>query len=352
MTIESYSIDDIIAEIPGTTDGVGSDLSLTSVYDEIKHARFEEDSNLSLGVWERDLKKADWKLVENLTVDSLKNRTKDLQVLAWLIEAIVVLRGFEGILEATELLRSFLESFWASCYPKTNDHESDIEYKYRILDWIYDTVAKRMLYIPFAKLGNAAETTVNLYQYEYALEIQARQVSSPKSAEELGKYAQKNDIKTIDEIHRIVGQISPESIRQFSEISERIQEGIKNLTHTISKISESKAFGIFTKTVTNLSKINGLLIKYAPQENDLIQKEEGDASLLETVTKSPNMERAALYRQLVNIKQQLIETDKHSPSHFLLELVVSWQNKTLLEIINDLKQGETSAHKLLRILMS
>ncbi|MDR1034359.1 MAG: type VI secretion system ImpA family N-terminal domain-containing protein, partial [Holosporales bacterium] len=179
-----YTIDDIVAEIPDSVNGVGSDLSLTSVYDDIKRARFEEDDGLSLGVWERELKKADWRLVEKLTMSALKNKTKDLQILAWFIEATVVLHGFSKIPLAIEFLSSFIESFWTSCYPKTGNDESDFEYKFRILDWTYEMIAKRVLFIPFAELESIGEKSINLYQYDYALEIKMRQVRSPKHSEE------------------------------------------------------------------------------------------------------------------------------------------------------------------------
>ena len=349
---DTYIIDEITTEIPGTPEGVGEDLSLTSVYDEIKHARFSEDAGLSLGVWERDLKKADWKLVEKITRASLKNKTKDLQILAWFIEATVVIQGISGILSSIGFLRSFLESFWTSCYPRSDDQEADAEHKFRILDWIYDNVAKRMLYIPFARLENSDGTSVNLYQYEYAIDVQTRQARSPSHAEEISKSANSNDIKTIDEIQGIISQINPAFVDQFSETNRQIQEEVKNLAHTISKISEAKSFGIFFKVLDNLEKIEQIFKTYAPQREVPHQQSEELPLQGAPVAKSTSTDRDLLYRQLAQIRFQLMEADKHSPSHCLLDLIVSWQDKTLLEVINDLKQGQTPAHHLLRILMS
>ena len=76
----NYEISDIIAGIPGSPDESGFDISLSKSYDDIREARFEEDSSISFGIWERELKKADWDLAEQLCVETLKTKSKDFQV--------------------------------------------------------------------------------------------------------------------------------------------------------------------------------------------------------------------------------------------------------------------------------
>ena len=55
---------------------VGDNLYYDPVYDQIKEARREDDPTLSQGVWEFDLKKADWAVVENLCSRALITQTK------------------------------------------------------------------------------------------------------------------------------------------------------------------------------------------------------------------------------------------------------------------------------------
>src|SRR3954466_7875274 len=66
---------------------VGPSLRYEPVYDDIRLSREEDDARLSMGVWQRDLKQADWYKVEALCVDALLNTSKDLQIAAWLTEA-------------------------------------------------------------------------------------------------------------------------------------------------------------------------------------------------------------------------------------------------------------------------
>ncbi|MDR1364978.1 MAG: type VI secretion system ImpA family N-terminal domain-containing protein, partial [Holosporales bacterium] len=142
MSRISLDIDTILSEIQGSPDGVGFDVSFTKVYDDVKEARFEEDHTVSRGVWERELKKADWSQVEKLAYVALSEKSKDFQILGWLVEALVPLDGFYGIARGVKILSGFVRAFWKLGYPKTEDMESDEEQKFRILEWIYDSIAR------------------------------------------------------------------------------------------------------------------------------------------------------------------------------------------------------------------
>src|SRR4051812_43072758 len=74
----------------------GENLRYEELYDRIRNAR-REDPDLPMGVWETDLKRADWSLVEALCTEALEQRTKDLQIAIWLLEARIVLHGFSGV---------------------------------------------------------------------------------------------------------------------------------------------------------------------------------------------------------------------------------------------------------------
>ena len=104
MNRHQYNISNILKEIDGSPNSVGFDISLSRTYDEIKEARFEEDDSVSFGVWERDLKKADWQKVEKLCVEALESQSKDLQIVCWLIESLVFLENFSGLAKGIEIL--------------------------------------------------------------------------------------------------------------------------------------------------------------------------------------------------------------------------------------------------------
>src|SRR3954468_24124834 len=92
-------------------------LRYAPVYDKIKEARRKED-HIAQGDWQRPLKEADYRLVIKLSVEALTRSSKDLQIAAWLTEALVYQEGFGGLITGFELLRGLLENFWDSVYPE------------------------------------------------------------------------------------------------------------------------------------------------------------------------------------------------------------------------------------------
>jgi type VI secretion system protein ImpA len=65
----------------------GEWLRYDDLHDRIKEARREDDPDLPLGVWQTELKRADWPTVQTLCAGALAGYSKDLQLAAWLLEA-------------------------------------------------------------------------------------------------------------------------------------------------------------------------------------------------------------------------------------------------------------------------
>src|SRR5260221_8924979 len=101
--------DDLLNPIPGENPS-GANLRYAPVYDKIKEARREED-DAPQGEWSHERKVADWKLVIKLSGDSLATKSKDVQLAAWLIEAMLRTEGFAGLLAGLKLLHGLIETF-------------------------------------------------------------------------------------------------------------------------------------------------------------------------------------------------------------------------------------------------
>ena len=94
----------------------GEDLRYTAVYDDIQEAR-RADEVLEQGDWQHELKTSDWVTVYRIAQDALTTRTKDIQIAAWLLEALTATRGFEGVARGLEMLSRLLEQFWGQHLP-------------------------------------------------------------------------------------------------------------------------------------------------------------------------------------------------------------------------------------------
>ena len=114
--------DDLLNPIEGPNPS-GSNLRYEPVYDKIKEARREEDQPPP-GMTERDRKVADTLLVIKLTTDLLTNKTKDLQLAAWLTEALLKRKGFAGLKDGLGLCYGFVNKFWDTVYPELEEGDA------------------------------------------------------------------------------------------------------------------------------------------------------------------------------------------------------------------------------------
>jgi type VI secretion system protein ImpA len=124
--------DDLLNPIPGENPS-GANLRYAPVYDKIKEAR-REDDDAPQGEWAHERKVADWKQVVKLAGEALATKSKDLQLAAWLTEAMLRTEGFAGLLAGLKLLQGLLETFWDTLYPEIED--GDAEMRAAPLDWV------------------------------------------------------------------------------------------------------------------------------------------------------------------------------------------------------------------------
>ena len=130
----------------------GEDLRYTPLYEDLKEARRSEDA-LALGDWKRSVKSSDWDRVIALSVTSLSERTKDLQIAAWLSEALTAAEGFQGLSIGLELLTGLLVRFWDGVHPVIED--GDLEGRVAIFEFLNE---KLSLYLKQAPLTDPRNT--------------------------------------------------------------------------------------------------------------------------------------------------------------------------------------------------
>lgn len=123
-----------------------------TTYAEIKESRTEEE-DLPQGEWERERKTADWQRVEELATEALSERTKDLQIAAWLTEALVHREGFGGLRDGLRLMRGLLERFWDSVHPRIED--GDMEFRASALTWVGDRLGSAVRAVPLTADGHS-----------------------------------------------------------------------------------------------------------------------------------------------------------------------------------------------------
>lgn len=143
-------ISDLLQPVAGANPG-GADIRYEPVFDKIKQARVEED-DLPAGDWSRSRKTADWAQVIKLASDVLAKQSKDLQVAAWLSEALLKREGLGGLRSGLDLIASLLSDFWEHVHPEIED--GDLEFRVAPLTWVAQYLEAPIRLVPIDTSGH------------------------------------------------------------------------------------------------------------------------------------------------------------------------------------------------------
>ncbi|MEO0249746.1 MAG: type VI secretion system protein TssA, partial [candidate division WOR-3 bacterium] len=164
--------DDLLNPIPGENP-CGENLRYSAIYDKIKEARREED-DAPQGEWRRERKVADYPLVIKLAGEALATKSKDLQIAAWLTEALIKTESFRGLRAGLDLIRGLIENFWEGLYPEIED--GDLELRAAPLEWLGTRMDSILKTLPITRTG------ASWYQYR-----EARSVGYEEDADDAAK---------------------------------------------------------------------------------------------------------------------------------------------------------------------
>jgi type VI secretion system protein ImpA len=172
MATASLVISDLFDPI-STDQPAGVDLRWTPEWDRIKEAR-RSDDGLESGKWaKKESKSADWRLVRELTLPLLRERSKDLQLGMWLTEANLKLQGFEGFRDGLRLIRELMVRYWdKGLYPPMEEGPED---RAGPLEWLNNKLVDSITAIPITARGDGGQ------DYSLIELLEARSVGSESS---------------------------------------------------------------------------------------------------------------------------------------------------------------------------
>ena len=164
--------DDLLNPIAGDNPA-GVDLRYDPIYDKIKEAR-REDDDAPQGEWQHARKLADWPLVIKLAGEALATRTKDLQLAAWLGEAMLRREGFGSFRATLDVTRGLIDRFWDHVYPVVED--GDVEMRAAPLEWLGLKLEVPVKSVPLNRAGHS------YFQYAEARSIGTEQDADADAA--------------------------------------------------------------------------------------------------------------------------------------------------------------------------
>jgi type VI secretion system protein ImpA len=227
----------LLNPIPGGNPS-GKTLRYDPVYDKVREARREEEV-LPQGDWSREVKKADFPLVIKLTTEALSTKSKDLQLAAWLTEAVMFRDHIAGLREGLDLLRGFMETFWDTLYPEIDD--GDLEFRAGPLGWVGSKLDGPVRRLPLTR----SKFDYFKYQESRRVGYEADAVSEEKAAARAVAIAEKKcTAEEFDEAVRATGDA------YYEKLAANLVAALESL-ESLETLSDEK-FGREAPSFSNL----------------------------------------------------------------------------------------------------
>ena len=334
----------------------GVPLRYADTYRLIEEARRADDANLPQGIWEQPLKRADWQQVEALCVAALTERSKDLQIAAWLCEAWVALRGLDGLAAGLHLLRALAETYWDDVHPQMED--GDIEFRSAPFDWLNKNINLVMLQLTLAEGRGAGGQPFRLGTWEMALRAE---LAAPPPGRNRPA-TPPSDQLTRAQFVAAAAQMGADYYRALRGRIEQAAAALELLGDALDQRMGRHAplFGAIAARIDLCyATVHELAGELADDDGaDFDDEDAGMDSMDETNQAAPQpagrraapQSREDAYRQLDEVADYLLRTEPHSPVPYLVKRAVAWGAMPLAELLQELLDSESDLKQIYRLL--
>lgn len=345
----------LLQPIPGPSP-TGVLLRYESEYDCIREARRDEDPALPQGVWQHDLKRADWGLVIELCVDALSERSKDLQIACWLLDALVHRRGLAGLVEGLGILVALCDKFWPDLFPAIE--EGDLAARLAPIEWIDDKLPQVIYTLPLTCSGTIETVSYSWTDYKNA---QRRDIAHS------GNSSAESEAETI-EAFNASAEATPTSF--YEELGEQLDRGLKGIELAAASLDRhcGKPAPGLVHLREALGDIQGFVGAVLAQRSDTVKPEAAVGGRLPEAEDaapptaedigladgaSPRIQihsREEAYRLLMEIADYLFVVEPHSPTPYIVQRAASWGMMPLHKLLVELTKGSNDLTTLFELL--
>ena len=326
----------------------GEDLSFSTEFSEIKESR-RADDDLPQGEWTRENKVAEWASVQQRTVDLLQTRTKDLQLTAWLSEALTHQHGFPGLYAGMTLMREIMMAFWDKLYPASDD---GLEIRAGKISWLNTTLAPVIETIP---LTAQAEGGYSLRNWNEAKEVDNIARRDPAAAKRL-----------VDEEHKLTSDLINKSVAATSEAFYESLYSDLVACQDAFKLMDNLVDMKFADQAPSLAALKNviesclqLVTRIAKEKGMLGMEKDGDSGTDITLVKQSGVSTAGrlgsreeALRKLAEVAQYFRANEPHSPIAYLVDRAAKWGHMTFDQWLQEVIKDQTqlgAVHELLGI---
>jgi type VI secretion system protein ImpA len=335
-------LDVLLAPFPGENPA-GESLLYAGLYDQIREARRSEDT-LAQGDWERSIKIANWGDVAKFATNALATQTKDLQVVAWLAEALIKLHGFAGMRDSLKLMHGMIVTFWEHAYPEIDD--GDMDGRANAVSFLDRQGAVALKEVPIT--GSPVAANLSFFQYE-----ESKRFEVPENLDALSSSEQER-VQTLKEQAAREGKATSDrwraaknsSRRAFYEETVAALKECTELHRALDGVMDEKfksqtpGLGALKKSFEDVSSlVESILKEKRLLEPDAVEGK-ADAAVAAQVPAAdflaasgqsipagvagPILSRQDALKRLAEISEYFRKTEPHSPVAYLVQRAIKW----------------------------
>ncbi|SDO45149.1 type VI secretion system protein ImpA [Pseudomonas congelans] len=342
----------------------GVSLRHDPVYDRLRQLRLQEDDSLPRGVWQADLKRADWSQLEMLASSILSETSKDLMVAAWLGEAWLHKDALSGIVDALSLVEQLCERYPEDLHPRPE--EGDQSWRAPPLEWLTRRYAELLITrLPLFGSDDAEFAGYSLGDWR---QMTRRQVLVNDS-----KAAKVSAEDALNEQKKLNQRVRSTPLSAWLNRLDAIQTALDTLARLEDWTErhlqdQAPTFGVLQSNLQSLAALFKEFIAMHPPQD--LAPAPSESSSMETLDMphdpvsdaGPNRDqvtarafveprnREDAYRQLSAIADYLTRTEPHSPVPYLIKKGVEWGNQPLKELLSELISSDTEARRVWTLL--
>lgn len=355
-------LDELLRPIDGdksTGEDLRLDASPTSVYYQIKDARtrareLERHAQMN---GDEDTDPPDWSPILMLAPTVLAERSKDLEITAYLLEALVRMQGIGGLKEGFGLVRSLAETFGEDLYPEPD--EDGIETLVAPLTGLNGEDGDGTLILPIKQAPFTGDTSVGaISTADYLEALELDRASSEQKERRIEQGA-----TTMEDVRIAVAETPAETFRDRMTDLESCIETFKETTTVLDG-----KFGQHSPPSTNILRTleecrdalrnlaGDKLATLGEPDDAAAEPEEGAVAEGGATAAAPPPKPAGLietredaFKLILKAADYFRKAEPHSPLSYALERIVRWGRLPLPELMKELIADDSSVLQMFNL---
>src|SRR5947209_13733325 len=325
----------LLTPIPGDNPA-GAALRYAGDYDELKALLPKPDRD----AFEASGQEGQWSKLVQLATQKLRDKSKDLSIVAWLTEGLVHQHGFPGLRDGLTLARRLCEEFWESVYPLPDENDWEVRAA-PLQSLLKRNAAFWVAEIPLTKAPLRSPETEELIPVTYNLwhAIVVAQLEDKKplqgAMEQAGADSPTDFLLGLyDDMKQAEDALQSLKLTMAEKLGPAAP-GVVSVAEALSKC-KSRVATVLTKRGVNVDQPAG-------ENGEGASEEGGEAAAGSNGSSSgPIRSREAALDRLREVADFFRRTEPHSPVPYLIQRAINWSRMSFQELLIELVKDENS----------